>query len=304
VAFPETFVLIDVETTGANPVSDRVTEVAVLRVERGEIVERWESLVNPQCSIPGMIHRLIGITDAMVATAPTFAELADRLRTRLDGAVFIAHNARFDYGFIKNEYSRIGQGFDAPVLCTVKLSRALYPEHHRHGLDALIARHGFVCDARHRAMGDTEVLWQFVQQVRTVFPDDTLAAAAECAMKLPPRAPELPPGVLEGLPDSPGVYVFSGEDDLLLYIGKSLSLRARVLEHFAPERMKGKSKEANLAHQVRKVVWHEMAGEFAASLLEAELMRQCRPVHNRQLRASDVVFGLRWMAGRKRPPNF
>jgi DNA polymerase-3 subunit epsilon len=127
VAFPETFVLIDVETTGANPVSDRVTEVAVLRVERGEIVERWESLVNPQCSIPGMIQRLIGITDAMVATAPTFAELADRLRTRLDGAVFIAHNARFDYGFIKNEYSRIGQGFDAPVLCTVKLSRALTP---------------------------------------------------------------------------------------------------------------------------------------------------------------------------------
>ena len=127
-SLPESFVLIDVETTGANPVRDRVTEIAVLRVERGEVVERWESLVNPECPIPSLIQRLIGITDAMVAGAPTFADIADQVRARLDGAVFVAHNARFDYGFIRSEFARMEQSFDAPVLCTVKLSRALYPD--------------------------------------------------------------------------------------------------------------------------------------------------------------------------------
>ena len=152
---------IDVETTGANPVVDRVTEIAILRVENGALVERWSSLVNPGMGIPPSIQGFTGITDAMVAGAPPFAELADGVRALLAGCVFVAHNARFDYGFIKNEFRRIGQDFDAPVLCTVKLSRALYPQHHRHGLDALIARHNLTCSARHRAMGDTEALHQF-----------------------------------------------------------------------------------------------------------------------------------------------
>ncbi len=130
------------ETTGApNPVVDRVTEIAILRVEGGQLVERWSSLVKPGMPIPPSIQGFTGITDAMVAAAPPFAELADGVRALLADCVFVAHNARFDYGFIKNEFRRIGQDFDAPVLCTVKLSRALYPQFHRHGLDALIERH-------------------------------------------------------------------------------------------------------------------------------------------------------------------
>ena len=132
------------------------------------------------------IFRFIAADDA-----PAFAELADRVRDLFTGCIFVAHNARFDYGFIKNEFRRIGQDFDAPVLCTVKLSRALYPQFHRHGLDALIERHGLVCAARHRAMGDVEVLWQFVRQVEAAFAPEVLARAVERAMK----APVLPPGL-------------------------------------------------------------------------------------------------------------
>lgn len=122
---------IDVETTGANPVIDRVTEIAILRVENGELVERWSSLVNPGIPIPANIQAFTGITDAMVADAPPYAAVADQVRALLADCVFAAHNARFDYGFLKNEFQRIGQEFDAPVLCTVKLSRALFPQHHR-----------------------------------------------------------------------------------------------------------------------------------------------------------------------------
>lgn len=299
-SFPDPLVLIDLETTGANAVTDRITEIAMLRVEGGEIVARWQSLVNPGQGIPPFIQRIIGITDDMVATAPSFAELADRVRGMLEGAVFVAHNARFDYGFICNEYARIEQQFEAPVLCTVKLSRALYPEYHRHGLDALIERHALVCDARHRAMGDAEVLWQFSRLVSDRFPADALERACERAMKLPSRPPGLPVGVLEGLPDSPGVYQFFGDADQLLFVGRSTSLRARVMEYFSANNRSGK--DAEIARKVRRLAWQQTAGELSALLHELALVRARRPLHNRIPEGKGAAFGLRLVTNRKRAP--
>ncbi len=299
-SLPSRLIFIDVETTGANPVVDRVTEVAVIRVEDGQVVERWESLVNPGMPIPLTIQRFTGITDQMVTGAPPFAELADGLEALLADCVFVAHNARFDYGFIKNEFDRIGRRFTAPVLCTVKLSRSLYPEHHRHGLDALIARHGLTCQARHRAMGDTEVLWDFARLVSAAFPPERLADAVERAMKRPARPAGLPEGAVEGMPDGPGVYLFYGENALPLYIGKSISLRSRVMDHFAADHRNGK--EAMLSQQVRRVEWVETAGELGALLQEAALIKSLQPVHNRHLRSTEDVFALRLRPHRKRAP--
>src|SRR5690606_29564461 len=140
-SLPRSLAFIDVESTGAHPVRDRITEIAILRIEDGEVVARWESLVAPGQPIPPLIEDVTGISDAMVADAPPFEALADTVAGLLEGCVFVAHSARFDYGFIRNAFARIGRDFVAPVLCTVKLSRALFPEHHRHGLDALIERH-------------------------------------------------------------------------------------------------------------------------------------------------------------------
>lgn len=289
---------IDVETTGANPVTDRVTEIAILRVENGELVERWSSLVNPGIPIPANIQDFTGITDAMVAEAPPYAVVADQVRALLADCVFAAHNARFDYGFLKNEFQRIGQAFDAPVLCTVKLSRALFPQHHRHGLDALIERHGLICTARHRAMGDTEALHQFVDLVAGQFERRVLDMAIAKAMRAPNRPAGLPEGVLEGLPEGPGVYLFYGENDLPLYVGRSVSLRSRVMGHFSGEPRKGR--EAKIAEQVRRVDWRVTAGELGAQLLESQLLRQLKPAENRLPADTDAVFGLRYDATRPR----
>ncbi|MCB1960204.1 MAG: GIY-YIG nuclease family protein [Rhodocyclaceae bacterium] len=297
-SLPSRLAVVDLETTGAHPQRDRITEIAILRIEAGEVVERWSSLTNPGVSIPPTIQNFTGITNAMVADAPPFEALADAVHALLDGAVFVAHNARFDYGFLKNAFERMGRSFDAAVLCTVKLSRALYPQHHRHGLDALIARHDLRCAARHRAMGDAEVLWQFLTQVRDAFAGQTLEACVERAMKRPARPPGLPEGVLEGLPDSPGVYFFYGDNDLPLYIGKSKRLRARVMSHFAADRSTGKS--AELARQVRRVEWEQTAGELGALLRESNLIKQHSPLHNRQLRRNDEVFGLRLLPSVRR----
>jgi DNA polymerase-3 subunit epsilon len=143
--------------------ADRITEVGIITVVDGAVIEEWSTLVDPECSIPAEIQALTGITNAMVRDAPTFAEVVDEVRSRLEGAVFVAHNARFDYGFIKNEFRRLGESFTADVLCTVRLSRRLYPEYSRHGLDQLRERHQLSMDGRHRAMGDARAAWQFIE---------------------------------------------------------------------------------------------------------------------------------------------
>lgn len=308
-SLPARYVLIDLETTGAHPSTDRITEIAILRVEQGQLVQRWESLVNPGVPIPPIIQNVTGITDGMVATAPDFAAVADTVAALLDDCVFVAHNARFDYGFLKNAYRALGRDFDAPVLCTVKLSRALYPDHHRHGLDALIERHGFSCGARHRAMGDTEVLWQFACLIADSFPAATLERAVERAMKPPSRPPELPEGAIEGLPDAPGVYLYFAEAEppaagreRPLQIGRAASLRARVMEQFAAAARGGK--DAEFIRRVKRVEWVETAGELGGQLLEAELLRSERPPHNRVQAASEEAFALRYVANRRRPPIF
>jgi DNA polymerase-3 subunit epsilon len=111
--------IVDLETTGAHPVHDRVTEVAVIGVEGGEVKDEWSTLVNPECAIPGAIQALTGITNDMVAGAPTFGRLAADLYERLEGRVLVAHNARFDYGFLRQEFQRAGLSFRAKTLCTV-----------------------------------------------------------------------------------------------------------------------------------------------------------------------------------------
>ncbi|ANQ87107.1 putative DNA-directed polymerase III [Azoarcus olearius] len=307
-SLPARYVLVDLETTGAHPLRDRITEIAILRIERGQLVQRWESLINPGVPIPPTIQGVTGIDDTMVAGAPDFAAVADTVAALLDDCVFVAHNARFDYGFLKTAYAALGREFDAPVLCTVKLSRALYPDHHRHGLDAIIERHGLACGARHRAMGDTEVLWQFARVVEQAFPAATLARAVERAMKAPARPPDLPEGAIEGLPEAPGVYLYFASPEAMpgegrerpLYIGRAGSLRGRVMEQFAAAARGGK--EADFIRRVQRVEWVETAGELGAQLLEAELLRSHRPPHNRQPERGVDAFALRHISNRKRPP--
>ena len=307
-SLPRRLAIIDVESTGAHPVRDRITEIAILRIEDGEVVARWESLVAPGQAIPPLIEQVTGISDAMVADAPPFEAVADTVAALLEGCVFVAHSARFDFGFIKNAFTRIGREFAAPVLCTVKLSRALFPEHHRHGLDALIERHGLVCAARHRAMGDVEVLWQFVRQVEAAFAPEVLARAVERAMKAPVLPPGLPEGALEAVPDVPGLYLFhagaeapvDGRRDPPLFVGRAQSLRARVREHFAPHARKGR--DAELAARVKRVEWIETAGELDTSLQELALLRDFRPPYNRPQEPADGAFALRLLANRRRPP--
>jgi DNA polymerase-3 subunit epsilon len=275
-------VFLDLETTGTNPVADRITEIGLVEVDASGKAVHWSSLVNPEVPIPSFIQGLTGISNAMVKDAPTFAELAPALHDRLQGALFIAHNARFDYGFLRNAFSEAGLPFKADVLCTVKLSRALYPGERKHNLDSLIERHALKADARHRALADADLLWQLWQKLKATLPAETLGAALQSLLQRPSLPSHLPTDALDAIPDTPGVYLFYGENDMPLYVGKSVRLRQRVLSHFNSDHKL--YKDMRLSQQLHRIEVRQTAGEIGALLLEAQLVKDLQPVHNRLLR--------------------
>ena len=275
--------MLDLETTGGQAAKDRITEIAAVRVEAGVEVRRWSTLVNPGISIPPFIQGLTGISDGMVRNAPSFDEVYTALLSLLDGAVLLAHNVRFDHGFIVHELERLGKKLNTKTLCTVRLSRKLYPAFKSHGLDALMQRHQLQTQSRHRAMGDVEVILEWLNIAQTELGQPAIHQAAcellQGSAALPPQL-ETP---LHDIPNGCGVYLFYGESTLPIYIGKSIHLRQRVLSHFqAAGRV---AKEMRILQEIRRVEWQETAGELGALLLESRLVKSMKPIHNRRLRS-------------------
>jgi DNA polymerase-3 subunit epsilon len=170
-------VFVDIETNGLDHVQGRVVEVAAIRVEGGKVVREFRQLIDPGLPLPQSITRLTGISDVDLKDAPLFMAVADELAGVLAGAIFVAHNVRFDYSFLKQEFERIGKDFKPAQLCTVRLSRALYPEYRTHKLQDLITRHNLHVSARHRAYDDAHALWQFMQHVQGMFATDIIEQA-------------------------------------------------------------------------------------------------------------------------------
>jgi DNA polymerase-3 subunit epsilon len=285
--FAPSLAIVDLETTGTHAIADRITEVGIVRVDADAAggtprVHEWSSLVDPEVPIPPAIQALTGITDAMVATAPTFSSLAPEIAERLADCVFVAHNARFDHGFLKHAFARVGRPFSARPLCTVRLSRRLFPDADGHGLDAVVARHGIAIHDRHRALGDARAVWAFMQVLYRDFAPDAILAAVRRVLRIPSLPPQLPADVLDHLPEGPGVYRFFGDNPLPIYIGKSRNLRERVAAHFTCD-WRSES-DLRLSQEIRRIEVEETAGELGALLREAIAIKTELPAHNRALR--------------------
>src|SRR5581483_2013933 len=201
----------------------------------------------------------------------------------LAGRVFIAHNARFDYGFLRREFDRAGLKFHAPAVCGVKLARRLYPREPAHDLDSLIARHDLACEMRHRALADAQALWQFLRAAADEHGAEVVSVAARQVAKEPALPPELERSQIDAIPEAPGVYLLFGESGPPLYIGKSRTMRSRVLQHFYSN--------APWIRAVRRIECQRTVGELGALLAEARLVKRLAPLHNRQLRRPDALCG-------------
>jgi DNA polymerase III subunit epsilon len=276
--FPVVFV--DIETTGGSYKNSRVLEVAVIRYENGQIVSEYQTLIDPQTYIPRGITALTGISESDVAGAPVFADIADQLLDIMDGAVFIAHNVRFDYSFLKNEFAMVGSSFSPRLLCTVRLSRYLYADQSGHSLQKLIERHNIPVADRHRALEDARAILNFAHIAYEQHGEQSFDAAVSHQLKTQSLPPHLDISEIESIGNVPGVYIFKDDTHQPIYIGKSITLKKRIMSHFQDT----SPKEIKITQHVHHVDTIATGSELGALMLESKLIKEMKPLYNRLLR--------------------
>ncbi len=288
---PSKLAFVDIETTGMHSLYDRVIEIGILRVEDNKITKSFHSLIDPQTRFAPEITQLTGITQQDLEKAPTFRQIQTDILDILNDCIFIAHNVRFDYSFLKNEFLRRDISFSSKHFCTVRLSRLLYPQFLHHNLDSLIERHGFTCVKRHRALDDAKVLVSFYNKILQDFPLEHVENAVKKALKKPSLPLKIPHAEIDTLPEQPGVYIFYSENGIPLYIGKSKNIRDRVLSHFASDIHS--STEMKISQQIEHIETIPTAGELGALFLESELIKKLLPLYNKKSRVKHELIALK-----------
>lgn len=284
-------VFVDIETNGGNGANGRIIEVGLIRVEDGQVVREYKSLVNPGSRVPVWIERLTGITNSDLTHAPYFEDIAEELRDILDGAIFVAHNVRFDYSFFRSHFAALGYDYKPKLFCTVRMSRGLYPEHKGHSLEKIIARHTIAVSARHRAYDDAKAIYEFTKLAIAEKGHESFLANAALQMKTKTLPPNLDESKFAHLPTSTGIYIFEDESGAPLYVGKSVNIRSRVMSHFANDTKV--AKEMKLSQQSFNVSYEQTDTEIEALLLESARVKELQPVFNRLLRRKTTQSVLR-----------
>lgn len=286
--FPTKMVLLDCETTGGKATYHRIIEIGLLVIEEGKLIEKWQSFVNPQTTVPPFIQKLTGIQPSMVVEAPTFSDIAPLLLEKLQGRTLVAHNARFDYGFLKNEFTRAGVNYKAKPLCSVKISRNLYPQFKRHGLSNIIQRFGLSIKNRHRALDDAEMIYQFLLKTSALFAAEDIEACCKKLLKQASLPTLLDAQDIKKLPSDPGVYYFYDGAGQLLYVGKSIHIRNRVMSHFSSDY--NNPKDLTMNSKIDHIDYELTPTDFGAQLRESHQIKQLSPIYNRRLRKTRRLF--------------
>ncbi len=276
------FALVDLETTGGQASQDHIMEVAV-RVVGGEVDLEWESLIDPLCSVPSFIQSLTGISSSMLRGKPRFADVQELLWSYLDDAILVAHNARFDAGFLRANFARYGRDYQPRVLCTLKLARTLYPDWPKHGLEAICERIGFYSEVHHRAMADVDAMKAFLDYARADKGEAVFNFEVGLLLGMPVLPPSMSQADIDAIPCQAGIYRLLGEAGELLYLGTARSLQEQVLSHF--ENPTGDSKAAKLVRRVDSVQWQVLAGELSAGLHLSAALRHEKPLLQRRAKA-------------------
>lgn len=283
----KTYAVIDVETTGGRASRSRITEIAIVLTDGQQVLDQWSSLVNPETYIPAGIVELTGITQEMVADAPKFYEVARKVVEMTEGAVFVAHNARFDYSFVREEFRRLGYTYTRKQLCTVRLSRQAFPGMPSYSLGKLCPRLGIENAARHRAMGDAAATAELLHRILT---GDGKEETAEELINLGIKEALLPQNVsletIHALPEEPGVYYFHNQQGDVVYVGKSINIKKRVAQHFAQKTDKGRK----MQQHVHDITCEVCGNELVALLLESHEIKRLRPPINRAQRVRKFPF--------------
>ena len=284
------YAIVDIETTGGSARDERITEIAVYLHDGNEVTGEFVSLVNPERNIPYFITNLTGITNEMVENAPRFYEIARKLIEITEGRTFVAHNARFDYSFIRQEYKSLGYNFKRSILDTVALSRKLLPGHSSYSLGNICKDLDISITGRHRAAGDALAT---VRLLELLIERDIELNGSRSPLIRNSRISKLNPRLdiakIENIPEEPGIYYFYNEKGDLIYIGKSRNLQQRISTHLS-------NNTTNRAMEMRDLIadidWEATGSELIALLKESFEIKLNKPVYNRAQRRTGFQWGI------------
>ncbi len=275
------YAIIDVETTGGQASRDKVIEIGIAVHDGEKVIDTFETLIHPERSIPYGITDITGITNEMVQDAPKFYEVAKKIVEITEGAIFVAHNARFDYGFIREEFKRLGYTYSRRMLCTVRLGRQTIPGLPSYSLSSIIRYLNIEVKNRHRAMGDVLATVEFFEHILA---KENSEESVHKLVNLGLKESQLPDNItldkLHTLPEDPGVYYLLNKKKDVVYVGKSINIKKRVMEHFAQITEKARK----LQQRVHDISWELTGSELVALLLESHEIKRLRPPINRAQR--------------------
>lgn len=287
------YAIVDIETTGGSARHERITEIAIYQHDGSKITGEFCTLVNPERNIPYYITSLTGITNEMVEDAPRFYEIARQVVEFTEGRTFVAHNARFDYSFIREEFKSLGYNYSRKWLDTVALSRKLIPGHKSYSLGNICRDLEITINGRHRASGDA---FATVRLFEKLLDKDREMNGCGNLITKNTRTSRLNPNLdvarLEIIPEEPGVYYFYNEKHDLIYIGKSRNLRQRINTHLSNNTT---SRAMEMRELIAYIDWETTGSELIALLRESYEIKRNKPVFNRAQRNSGFQWGIyRW----------
>ncbi len=272
------YAIVDIETTGGYAAANGITEISVYVHDGTRVVKHFETLINPQQVIPRYITALTGIDNAMVASAPTFEEIAETLYEILEPNIFVAHNVNFDFSFVKHQLKNAGFDLVPRKLCTVRLGRKIFPGLPSYSLGNLCRSLEIKVENRHRAGGDARATVKLFEHYLANNGEAFIAEMLKKSSKEQWLPLHLDKKEIEKLPGKPGVYYFHNSKDKIVYVGKAINLKKRVSSHFTqndPDR-----KRQNFLRNIYKVTYKQCATELEAIVFESTEIKRLWPKYN------------------------
>jgi DNA polymerase-3 subunit epsilon len=284
------YAIVDIETTGGNASGSRITEIAIIIHDGENVIERYETLVNPEKEIPISIFALTGINNEMVANAPTFDDISDKVLEMLTDRIFVAHNVNFDYSFVRHQLEKSGFKWGARKLCTVRAARKIKPGLGSYSLGNLCQSLAIPVENRHRAGGDAAATAILFSRLLEWDCEDEIGKMIKKTAQDQRLPPNLPPNDFEQLPEKPGVYYFYNEVKKVIYVGKAINLKKRVASHFTGHNIN--SQRQNFLRDIHGISFEVCATELMALLLECAEIKKLWPTYNRALKRFEPKYGL------------
>lgn len=284
------YAIVDIETTGGYAQANGITEISIHVFDGKQMVEKFETLINPRQPIPYYIQSMTGITDEMVENAPLFEDVAGDIYQLLHDKVFVAHNVNFDYSFVKSHLAASNYNLNAKKLCTIRLSRKIFPGFPSYSLGNLCHSLDIHINNRHRAGGDSEATAKVFRLLLENDRENLIGKSLLRNSKEQVLPPNVPKEHFDQLPYTPGVYYFHNEKGKIIYVGKAKNIRYRINSHFS-NNSQSRQKQNFLKH-THAISFQPCATELMAHILESTEIKKLWPVFNYSQKNAESLYGI------------